>query len=337
MGYNDGLSTHLAVLGTAERGENMFEALLEKIRQYDTIILHRHFNPDGDALGSQIGLKHILKAAFPEKNVYMVGDEAGRYAFMEDSVMDTIPDETYPDALAILLDTAARKLISDERYHLARETARVDHHLVVEKIADTEVLDPSFESCCGMIAFFARECGLPVPPLAAASLFTGLVTDSGRFRFDAVTARTFELAGFLLEKGIDTSGIYRELYATDLEQLKWRARFIQKIRVTPQGVAYIYTPLQEMEETGLGAFGVSRGMANVMADIRGVDVWVNFTETPEGVLCELRSSRYNIQPVAVKYGGGGHEKASGARVRDREEAMRMLEDLNAVAGGKTNA
>ena len=65
-----------------------------------------------------------------------------------------------------------------------------------------------------------------------------------------------------------------------------------------------------------------------MGDIRGVDIWVNFTEAEEGVLCEIRSSKYNINPIAVKYGGGGHEKASGATVPDRETAMRMLQDLD---------
>ena len=68
-----------------------------------------------------------------------------------------------------------------------------------------------------------------------------------------------------------------------------------------------------------------------MAEIRGVDVWVNFTETEEGVLCEIRSSKYNINPIAVKYGGGGHKKASGATVASREEAMAMLADLDRLS------
>jgi phosphoesterase RecJ-like protein len=75
-------------------------------------------------------------------------------------------------------------------------------------------------------------------------------------------------------------------------------------------------------------------MVGVMADIRGVDIWVNFTETERGVLCELRSGKYNINPVAVKYGGGGHQKASGATVPDRETAMAMLRDLDKMAGGQ---
>jgi phosphoesterase RecJ-like protein len=68
-------------------------------------------------------------------------------------------------------------------------------------------------------------------------------------------------------------------------------------------------------------------MVNTMGEIRGVESWVNFTETDEGVLCEIRSNTHNINPIAVKYGGGGHQKASGATLKDREEAMSLLADL----------
>ena len=82
----------------------------------------------------------------------------------------------------------------------------------------------------------------------------------------------------------------------------------------------------------MDTFTISRGMVNTMADIKGVDIWANFTETENGVLCELRSSKYNINPIAVKYGGGGHHKASGATLKDRSEAMAMLQDLDRIIG-----
>ena len=310
----------------------MFEKILEQIRQYDTIIIHRHSSPDGDALGSQVGLKHIIKENFPEKKVYAVGDAAGRYAFMDDTVMDEIADEVYQDALVIVLDTSAKALISDSRYEKAAATARIDHHIFCEKIAETEVTDTHFESCCGMIAAFAMESGLRVPVIAAKSLYTGMVTDSGRFRYDSTSSQTFRLASFLMEQSFDTNEIYKNLYASDYEQMKLRAQFILKIRFTEHNVAYIYTTLDELRATGADTFTVSRGMVGVMADIRGVDSWVNFTETEKGILCELRSSKYNINPVAVKYGGGGHAKASGATVQSRAEAMQMLNDLDQMAG-----
>ena len=311
----------------------MFEAVLQAIAHYDRIIIHRHTSPDGDALGSQIGLKHIILHNFPHKQVLTVGDSARHYGFMDDSVMDEVADEAYEGALAIILDTSAKKLISDDRYTLAEKTVRMDHHIFVETIADIEVTDTSFESCCGLITAFAVECGLALNPLAAKSLYTGMVTDSGRFRYDGTTARTFRLASVLMEQKFDTNELFRGLYADDLSSKQLKAKFLLKIQVTEQGVAYIYTTAEEFQALGADIFTVSRGMTNTMADIRGVDIWVNFTESDKGVLCEIRSSRYNINPIAVKYGGGGHAKASGATVADREAAMAMLSDLNAIAAG----
>ena len=311
----------------------MFTELLEKIKEYDTIVIHRHNNPDGDALGSQIGLKNIIKENFKDKTVYVVGDMTARYAFMEGSEMDEIDDSVYENALAIVLDTSASALISDARYKTAKATARMDHHIFCEKICDVEVTDTSFESCCGLITEFAVQTGLKLNPLAAKSLYTGMVTDSGRFRYDSTTAKTFRLASRLLEEKFDTNEIYAGLYADDFEHVKLRAQFILKIRFTECNVGYIYTEKEELAGYNASIFTISRGMVGTMGDLRGVDVWVNFTETDDGVLAELRSSKYNINPIAVKYGGGGHQKASGATLKNKEEAMAMLEDLNNIVRG----
>ena len=308
----------------------MFQELLNEIKNHQTIIIHRHKNPDGDAMGSQIGLKYILKDNFPEKTVYMVGDAAGRYSFMDDSTMDVIPDGTYTDALAIVLDTSARHLISDERYPSAHRTARMDHHIFVEKICDVEITDTSYESCCGLVTAFAVDCGLKLSPASAKALYTGMVTDSGRFRYDSTSAQTFRLASKLMEQNFDTNEIYRHLYADDFDKVRLRAQFVLKIKFTDCNVAYIYTTKEELEELDADIFAISRGMVSTMSDIRGVDIWVNFTETEQGVLCELRSSKYNINLIAVKYGGGGHAKASGANVASKEIAMQMLSDLDAL-------
>ncbi len=311
----------------------MFEKVLELVKAYDKIIIHRHTNPDGDALGSQVGLKHIIKENFPEKTVLCVGDMTPRYAFMEDTVMDTVADDDYRGALAFVLDTSAPALISDARYTLAKETVRIDHHLFIDTICTTEVVDTSYESCCGMIAAFAHECGLRLNPTAAKSLYTGMITDSGRFRYDSVSPQTFRMAAFLTETKFDTADIYRNLYSDDFSFIRLRAQYVLKIQFTRQNVAYIYTPLEEAKGYDADSFTLSRGMVNVMGEIKGVDIWVNFTETEGGVLCEIRSSLHNINPVAVKYGGGGHKKASGATLKDREEAMMLLADLNKIAEG----
>lgn len=308
----------------------MYEQILHTIKNYDTIIIHRHTKPDGDAMGSQLGLKHILKDNFPEKNIFVVGDDPRFFSFMEDAVMDEIPDSTYEGALAIVLDCGSSSLISDPRYTLAEKTIRLDHHLFCETIADVEVIESSYESCCGMVADFARESELKVSALAAKSLYTGMLTDSGRFRFDSTSSRTFELAAFLMRTNFDTNEIFRHLYADEYANRRLKALFTLKIQFTENNVAYIYTDKDEFATYAADSFSISRGMVSTMADMKGVDIWVNFTETEQGVLCELRSSKYNINPIAVKYGGGGHAKASGATVPNRETAMAMLKDLDTM-------
>ena len=310
----------------------MFEAILHDIQSFQTVIIHRHSKPDGDALGSQIGLKQLILENYPEKNVYAVGDDPRFYGFMEGSVMDVISDETYENALAILLDCSAQHLISDERYAKAAKTARIDHHIFCGQIAEDEVVDTNFESCCGLITEMARECGWKINRLAAKSLYTGMVTDSGRFRYDCTTANTFRNAAYLMEQGFDTNEVFRSLYADTIESKRLKAQFILKIQFTANKVAYIRTTLEEFRSYNVDTFTVSRGMVNTMADISGVSIWVNFTETENGILCELRSNAHNINPIAVKYGGGGHAKASGATIPDWDTAMAMLADLDAMTG-----
>lgn len=310
----------------------MFKAILEAIKAHDTIIIHRHTRPDGDAMGSQIGMKELIRTNFPEKTVYAVGDSTGYLSFMPGSRMDTPEDSAWTDALAILLDSSSPQLISDERWKNAKMTARIDHHIYQGKFTDVEVTDESYESCCGLISQFAMETGLRLTADAARALYTGLITDSGRFRYDCTNARTFRLAAFLREQEFSTEEIFRGLYSENLESKQLRAGFIQRICLSPARVAWIYTTREDLRELGMDTFSASRGMANVMADLKGVEIWVNFTEADEGVLCELRSSGRNINPVAVKYGGGGHAKASGATVPDRATAMQLLDDLDRMMG-----
>ena len=308
----------------------MFNKVIEAIEKYDRIIIHRHSNPDGDAIGSQVGLKNILKENYPDKEIYTVGDASKRYGFIEDCETDIIPDEYYKGALAFVLDTSAKFMISDERYTLADMVIKMDHHIFCEEFADLEVIDTSFESCCGLIGMFAMQTGLKLNPVGAKALYTGMITDSGRFRYDSTSSQTFKVASFLLEQKFNTNDIFSNLYADELASVQLRAKFVLKINKTDAPVAYIYTTLDEAKSYNADTFTISRGMVNTMGDIKGIDIWVNFTETENGVLCELRSSKYNINPIAVKYGGGGHAKASGATIQNREEAMAMLEDLIAL-------
>lgn len=312
-------------------GKKAFLTVLKLIKKYDRIIIHRHNYPDGDALGSQIGLATLIRDNFPGKEVYIVGDEGKRLAFMKSNVMDVIPDEYYNGALAIILDCGSSKLICDDRYKTADMTIRFDHHLYVEKIADLDIVDSSYESCCGIVAMFAKTCKLKLSSLSAESIYTGMVTDSGRFMFDSTSSRTFELASFLTSVKFDMSGLYYNLYAEDFDKLLEKADNIKKIKFTPHNVAYIFTSKEELAKIDASASVVSTGMVGVMKNIKNVFVWVNFTESEDEIRVEIRSNRYNINPIAVKYGGGGHKKASGCIVHTRDEVKALIDDLDALA------
>ena len=308
----------------------MFKEALKLIKKYNRIIIHRHNHPDGDALGSQKGLAALLKDNFPNKEIYVVGDEAKRLPFMEQK-MDDIPDEYYKDALAIILDCGSARMICDERYKTAAKTIRFDHHIFQEKVADLDIVDNTYESACGLVAMFAKKCKLKLSPVSATALYTGMVTDSGRFVFDSTSARTFELAAYLLSQPIDLNTLYYNLYAEDFSEIIANADNMHKIKFTKNNVAYIYTAREDLPENSDAAPVVSSGLVGLMRDIKGVFVWANFTESYDGVHAELRSNKYNINPIAVKYGGGGHKKASGCTVPDKATAMQLLNDLDELA------
>lgn len=307
----------------------MYNKLIKLINDYDTIVIYRHARPDGDALGSQFGLREVLRSNFPNKKVYAVGDMTARYSFMGDVDTDFTLGFNY---LGIVLDCSETSLISDESYLKARKLVKIDHHIYREKFGDLEFVDESYESCAGYLANLLMKMHLNINEKAAKSLFTGIVTDSGRFRYDSTSVKTFEIAAKLLGKGFDMQDIYNNLYVEELDNVLLRAKFTLKMKFTEHHVAYIYTTKEECQQETADIFTISRSIVNTMSGIKGIDIWVNFTEdiNSDNVFCEIRSSKYNINPIATKYGGGGHMKASGATLPNKETAMQLLEELDAL-------
>ncbi len=314
----------------------MIKKIYEKIKEFDTIIIHRHTRPDGDALGSQIGLKESIKETFPEKKVFTVGDENDRYRFIGE--VDDVNDNIYEDALVIVLDTAETELISDARFNTGKFLIKMDHHLEVRGYGDLKLVDTSFESCAGLITYFIKSNNMKLNSIGARALYSGIVTDSGRFRYSSTSARTFEMASYLLGYNFDVDDVYQNLYIEDLTTVKLRAQMVSKFKITNHNVAYLVNTKEDVIASGLDVFSISRGMVNVMAGIKGINIWVNFTEDPttEKVLVEIRSNGININKIAVKYGGGGHLNASGATIDSFEVADKLLKDLDKLMIGEEN-
>ena len=300
----------------------MYKQFLKKIKEYGTIIIHRHGRPDGDAIGSQIGLKESIKATFPYKKVYAVGDVNPKVSFVGE--VDVIDDALYNNALVIVLDSSDTNMINDERYKLGRYIIKVDHHISNCNYGDLNIVDTSEISCASLLAKIIFSCNMKLTSNGARALFTGIVTDSGRFRYSGVTSDTFTIASKLLKYNFDFNDIYNNLYVEELEVVKLRAEMVSKFKISNKGVAYLVNTQEDIKKYHTDIFTISRGMVNVMAGIKGIDIWSNFTEEENGkVIVELRSSKYNVNQIAVKYGGGGHKFASGATV----DGLHIIDDI----------
>lgn len=311
----------------------MYQTIYEEIKKYETIIIHRHSRPDGDALGAQMGLKEAVLATFPDKKVFVVGDESERYFWMGKS--DVISDDIYNGALVIVVDCGAEKLISDERFKLGSKLIKIDHHIPQGEYGDIQLVDTSFESCAGIIADMILNTDLVLNSKAATSLFTGIVTDSGRFRYSSTTSKTYAIVSKLLEYKIDTDYIYNKIYTEKLANVKLRAYLTTKFEITEDGVAYLINTKEEIAKYNVGIFDVSRGMVNIMGGIEEVKIWSNFSEDVSGdIYVELRSSGLNINQVATKFGGGGHLQASGCTLKSKDQIKEVIEELNKVARGE---
>ena len=248
---------------------------------------------------------------------------------------DEISDDLYQGALVIVVDCGAEKLISDERYKLGEKLIKIDHHIPQGEYGDIVCVNTSFESCAGIIADMVINTDLVLNDKSATALFTGIVTDSGRFRYSSTTSKTFEIVSKLLEYNINTDYIYNKIYTEKLANVKLRAYLTTKFEITSDGVAYLINTKEDIEKYNVGIFDISRGMVNIMGGIEEVKIWSNFSEDVSGdIYVELRSSGLNINQVATKFGGGGHLQASGCTLKNKEQIKDVIEELNKVARGE---
>ena len=307
------------------------EIIFSKIKEYDRILLFRHIRPDGDCVGATKGLKKLLKLTWPEKEVYIIdGGKSDYLAFLGPDDGE-IPDEIYADALAIVLDTANMDRISNQKFSLCKELIKIDHHIEVSPYGDYSWVEEERSSCCEMIAEFydTFRDELKINSTAATYIYTGMVTDSGRFRFRSVTGNTLRYAAVMLDQGIDTDLLYANLYLEDYEFLKFKAHVYEKMQKTENGVSYIYISREMQEQFHLSLEQASASVG-FLDSIRGSISWIAFIECPDGsIRVRIRSRFVPINSVAEQYRGGGHDCASGATVYNQEEVDALLRDVDA--------
>ena len=189
-------------------------------------------------------------------------------------------------------------------------------------------------SCCEMVVDFYETFReeLVLTSKAATHLYTGMVTDSGRFKYSGVNGDTMRAAGTLLDAGIDTDILYARLYLEAYEYLKFKAYVYDKMQVTENGVAYLYID-KEMQEKFNLTLEQASATVGTMDSIRGCISWMVFIDNNDAegsIRVRLRSRFVHINTVAEKYRGGGHACASGATVYSREEMQALLRDADAL-------
>ena len=169
-------------------------------------------------------LKEAICQTFSDKIVKLQGEQK---IVSLDGSMD-VPNDFYENALVIIVDTGAEKLIDDTRYKNGKYILKIDHHIAQGEFGDESWVDTSFESCAGMITYFVKTMGMTESINGATALFTGIVTDSGRFRYPQTSSRTFDMVSWLMGHSIDINAIYTRLYTESLANVKLKAKLVNK-------------------------------------------------------------------------------------------------------------
>ena len=311
------------------------EKILEiynKIKEYDRIIIFRHFRPDGDAVGSTKGLQRILQLSFPEKDIYLQNDDFSEYLTFLGEEDKPINDSMYASSLGIVLDTGNAKRISNQKYALCKELIKLDHHIPLESYGTLEWVEEDRSSTCEMVAAFydALSDKLVIDKEAATYIYTGMVTDSGRFRFRDVSDETMRLAGLMLRQNIDTEWIFANLYMKDFELFKFESFVYQKMKITENGVAYIHITDAIKEKFNLTMENASAAVS-YLDSIKGSLIWVAFIDSPDGTIrVRLRSRFLHVNEIAERYRGGGHASACGATLLEKKEIKKLLSEADAL-------
>lgn len=304
------------------------EQILEKIKEFNRIIIHMHIRPDGDCYGAGFGLKNIIKESFPDKEVYVVGERAEYVDFV--GTPDVIDDELFKDALSIVVDTASESRVSDQRFKLAKYVIKIDHHIPVADYGDLIYVDTTRPATAQIILEFYLQFQeeLKLNMEAAKALYTGIVTDTGRFRFRSVTGDTFIAVAHLLDYGLDFVDILSRLSLKSENLMKLQGYVLLNFQKTENGVAYIKMTPDIIEKFDV-SLEEATSLVNELSTLEDCPVWILFAEYENNIVrARLRSKGPAINELANKYDGGGHALACGANLGTWEKTDELLKDAD---------
>lgn len=308
----------------------MEKKIYNKIKKYDTIVIARHIGPDPDAIASQFALKDSIKLTFPSKNVYAVGIGVAKYRSYGD--LDKTPDVSNENALLIVVDVPNIARIDGINFADFKEVIKLDHHPLEDKMGKLEIIDENASSACEIIARLIFNTKLQMNTKVAENLFLGIASDSDRFLLPTTSPATFKIVSKLIENyHLDLKKLYNILYEKPLNDFRFQAFLALNMTITENGFGYMKITSEMIKEYGVDASTASN-LVNNFNYIKEVVAWafVSYDERQELYKVNIRSRGPVINEIAIKYNGGGHKYASGARIKDSALVDKLFEELDAA-------
>ncbi len=301
--------------------------IIDKIKEYEKIIIIMHIRPDGDCYGSGFGLKQAILDNFGKKEIYVLGEKLENKSHI--GVPEVVEDKAFRGALVISIDTGNRARIADKRFDTGDFLIRIDHHVHIDYFGDIDYVDTSAPATSFIIARMLIENSFTISKKTAECLYTGIMTDTGRMRYRGVSKETFEVVSELISTGINQQELLRKLYKRSLNELKLEGDVLNQIKTIGN---VIYATINgslideyELEDSVVAEF------VKLMEDYEGYPIWVLFYETKKDVRCRIRSKGIAVDKIANKYGGGGHSSAAGIMFRSWDNIEPLLKDLEKAA------
>ena len=311
--------------------------ILEEIKKAEKIVILTHETPDGDAIGSSLAMSLAIKQLGKNPDV-IIPEYSRLFEFLPGSKDIKKESDIQKYDLAISVDcTDLKRLKCGDRYFAnAKSKIVIDHHGTNKMFGDFNFVNPVSPACCEILIGMFEYFGIEITKEIGSCIVTGIITDTGGFRYSGVTAETFEFTAELLRKGVNVSDIYKRVLDT-----KTRANFelnklvSQRMEILENGkVTFTYINLED-EKNVNAEEGDHEGLVEIGRDIEGVEVSVFIREKqdPIGYKVSLRSNDYvNVSDVCLMFGGGGHPKAAGCFIQgDLEQAKtKILAEIKKV-------
>ena len=304
----------------------MYNKIIDKIKEYITIVIARHVGVDPDALCSQLALRDSIKLTYPDKKVLAIGTGSAKFAHI--GRLDKL--EKFNNALLIVCDTPDRKRIDLVDLSQFSYKIKLDHHPFVESFCDIELIDDTKTSASEIIMELILNTELECNKEIAELLFMGLVSDSNRFLFNNCSSSTFKnVSDILKDYEFDLGSLYNKLYLRPLSEVRLQGYISLNMTVTPNKLGYIVIPNEIIEQFGVDSASAGN-MVNEFNFIKEVLVWATITEDVKNnqYRISIRSRGPEINKVAELYNGGGHKFASGVRIKTLEEALEVMNELD---------